>query len=167
MRNSESQVRAFYTYRCLPLLACYKKQEMEKLKIIADQGGLWFSLDGLAPEGGEAQLWLARELHSGITLRYGWMSQQDQEAFVNFLEPITQLGLPVTAVISDKQRELVPAVAHVFSSAKHSFYQLHYRDNTAEPISEADEPIKIEQRQSVRQDFGTLIRTEKVENKAF
>jgi transposase-like protein len=72
-----------------------------------------------------------RELHSGITLRCGWMSQQDQVAFVNFLEPITQLGLPVTAVMSDKQRGLVPAVAEVFSSAKHSFCQLHYLGNAA------------------------------------
>jgi transposase-like protein len=59
------------------------------------------------------------------------MSQQDQVAFVNFLEPITRLGLPVTAVMSDKQRGLVPAVAEVFSSAKHSFCQLHYLGNAA------------------------------------
>ena len=163
VRISEAQVRALYTYRYLPLLACHERHEMEKLKTIADQGGLWFSMDGLAPEGGEAQLWLARELHCGITLRCGWMSQQDQVAFVNFLEPIAQLGLPVTAVMSDKQRGLVPAVAQVFSSAKHSFCQLHYLGNAAEPISEADEAMKIELRQSVRQEVGTLIRTEKVE----
>jgi hypothetical protein len=163
MRISESQVRAIYTYRYLALLACHERQQMEQLKTIAVRGGLWLSLDGLAPEGGEAQLWVVRELQSGITLRSGWMSQQDQGAFVNFLQPIAETGLPVTAVMSDKQRGLVPAIAEVFSSAKHSFCQTHYLGNAAEPIGEADEAMKIELRQGVRQEIGALIRQEKVE----
>jgi len=161
---SETQVRAIYNYRYLPLLACHERQQMEGLKTIAFEGGLWLSLDGLAPEGGEAQLWLVRELRSGITLRSGWMSQQDQTAFVNFLQPIAELGLPVTVVMSDKQRGLVPAIAEVFSGAKHSFCQAHYLGNAAEPICEADEAMKIELRQGVRQEIGALIRQEKVEN---
>lgn len=161
---SETQVRAIYNDRYLPLLACHERQQMEGLKRIAKQGGLWLSLDGLAPEGGEAQLWLVRELHSGMTMRSGWMSQQDQKAFVNFLQPIAALGLPVTVVMSDKQRGLVPAVAEVFLGAKHSFCQAHYLGNAAEPISQADEAMKIELRQAVRQEIGGLIRQEKVEN---
>lgn len=160
---SETQVRAIYTYRYLPLLACHERQQMERLKTIAAQGGLWLSLDGLAPEGGEAQLWVVRELQSGVTLRCGWMSQQDQSAFVNFLQPIAQMGLTVARVMSDKQRGLVPAIAEVFSGAKHSFCQTHYLGNAAEPISEADEAMKIKLRQGVRQKIGTLIRQEKVE----
>jgi len=160
---SETQVRAIYTYRYLPLLACHERQQMERLKTIAVQGGLWLSLDGLAPEGGEAQLWLVRELQSGVTLRCGWMSQQDQSAFVNFLQPIAKMGLTVAMVMSDKQRGLVPAIAEVFSGAKHSFCQMHYLGNAAEPISEADEAMKIELRQGVRQEIGALIRQEKVE----
>jgi hypothetical protein len=140
------------------------QRQMEGLKTVAVQGGLWLSLDGLAPEGGEAQLWLVRELRSGVTLRSGWMSQQSQTAFVNFLQPIAELGLPVTVVMSDKQRGLVPAIAEVFSGAKHSFCQAHYLGNAAEPISEADEAMKIELRQGVRQEIGALIRQEKVEN---
>ena len=160
---SESQVRAIYNYRYLPLLACYERQHMEKLETIAATDGLWLSLDGLAPEGGEAQLWLVRELHSGITFRSGWMSQQNQAAFVNFLQPIADYGLPVSLVMSDKQRGLVPAVAEVFKNAKHLFCQVHYLGNVAEPISAADEAMKIELRQGVRQEIGALVRQEKVE----
>jgi hypothetical protein len=36
---------------------------------------LIIALDGLAPEGGEPQLWFIRELTSGLTLRSGWLSQ--------------------------------------------------------------------------------------------
>jgi hypothetical protein len=103
---SETQVRAIYHQRYLPLRACHERQAMERVKAVAEQGGLWLTLDGLTPEGEEAQLWLVRELHSGVVLRSGWMSQQDQTAFVNFLQPIAALRLPVTAVLSDKQRGL-------------------------------------------------------------
>jgi hypothetical protein len=161
---SETQVRAIYTYRYLALLACQERQQMKQLEAIAAQGGLWLSLDGLAPEGGEPQLWVVREMRSRITLRSGWMSQQDQGSFVNFLQPIAMLGLPVTEVMSDKQRGLVPAVAKVFSSAKHSFCQMHYLSNAAEPMSVADEAMKIDLRQGVREKIGALIRQEKFEN---
>jgi hypothetical protein len=103
-------------------------------------------------------------MRSRITLRSGWMSQQDQGSFVNFLQPIAALGLPVTEVMSDKQRGLVPAVAKVFSSAKHSFCQMHYLSNAAEPMSVADEAMKIDLRQGVREEIGALIRQEKFEN---
>jgi hypothetical protein len=66
--------------------------------------------------------------------------------------------------MSDKQRGLIPAVAKVFSKAKHSFCQMHYLGNAAEPLREADKAMKIELRQGVREEIGALIRQEKVEN---
>lgn len=72
----------------VPLLACHERKRVGELERVAEQVGLLLTLDGLAPEGGEPQLWVVRELMSGITLRSGWMSQQDEQAFVNFLRPI-------------------------------------------------------------------------------
>jgi len=160
---SESQVRHLYHYRYLPLLACHERQYLEDLKAMAAQSGLLLGLDGLAPEGGEPQLWVVRELQTGLTLRSGWMSQQDQTAFENYLLPIRELDLPIAAVISDKQRGLVPAVATVFPDAKHAFCQMHYLKNAAEPVAEADQTMKITLRKEVRAQVGKLIRREKVE----
>ena len=56
-----------------------------QLREVALRSGLILSLDGLAPEGGEPQLWVVRELTSGLTLRSGWLAKQDEGAFVNFL----------------------------------------------------------------------------------
>lgn len=163
LQISESQVRALYHYRYLPLIACHEREQMERLTEVAQQTGLLVGLDGLAPEGGEAQLWLAREITTGITLRSGWMSQQDQAAFVHFLEPIADLKLPILAIMSDKQRGLVPAVAEVFPEVKHAFCQSHYLSNIAKPIAEADEAMKVTLRKDVREQVGNLIRQEKVE----
>jgi hypothetical protein len=106
---------------------------------------------------------LVRELQTGLILRSGWMSQQDQSAFVHFLQPIADLNWPVLAVMSDKQRGLVPAVAQVFPQSKHAFCQIHYLNNAVAPLAEADEAMKIGLRQAVRALVGPLIRQEKEE----
>ena len=163
LQISEAQVRYLYTYQYQPLLACQERGYLAELARVSAETGLILTLDGLAPEGGEPQLWLVRELRTGKTLRSGWLSEQGQTAFENFLRPIAELGLQVEAVLSDKQRGLVPAIAVVFPEAKHGFCQGHYLTNMAEPIATADEAMKVSLRQSVRHQVGALIRPEQVE----
>lgn len=154
LQISEGQVRHLYHERYMPLMACHERQNLGYLKAVAEQAGLILSLDGLAPEGGEPQLWLVRELQTGLTLRSGWLSQQDQTTFVNFLQPIADMGLWVLAVMSDKQRGLAPAVPQVFPYAKHSFCQIHYLNNAAAPVAEVDEAMKVALRKEVRKEAG-------------
>lgn len=159
----ESEVRLLYHERYLPLLACHERQHLEELKAVSERIGLILSTDGLAPEGGEPQLWVVRELQTGLTLRSGWLSQQDQDTFVNFLQPIADLGLRVAAVVSDKQRGLEPAVPIVFPHAKHGFCQMHYLKNAAAPVAEEDQAMKVTLRKRVRSEVGVLIRREQGE----
>ena len=163
LQISETEVRLLYHERYLPLLACHERQYLAELQAVAEHTGLLLSLDGLAPEGGEPQLWIVRELQLGLTLRAGWLSQQDQTAFVNFLQPIADLGLRVQAVLSDKQRGLEPAIPIVFPEAKHALCQTHYFNNVAAPVAEEDQAMKVTLRQAVRQEVGELLRREKVE----
>jgi hypothetical protein len=106
---------------------------------------------------------VVRELQTGQTLRSGWLSEQGQTAFENFLGPIAEQGLQVAAVLSDKQRGLVPAVAVVFPHTKHAFCQSHYLANIAEPVAQADEAMKVSLRKGIREAIGDLIRPEQVE----
>jgi len=163
LQISESQVRYLYNYQYLPLLACHERGSWSEIERVSAEKGLILTMDGLAPEGGEPQLWLVRELRTGKTLRSGWMSEQGQRAFENFLGPIAEAGLRVEAVISDKQRGLVPAIEVVFPKAKHAFCQSHYLSNIAEPVAKADEAMKVSLRKQVRQEIGALIRPEQVE----
>ncbi len=126
--------------------------------VAQQQGGLIVALDGLAPQGGEPQIWFIRELSSGLTLRSGWLCQQDQPTFEAFLAPLKHLEWPILAVLSDKQTGLVPAVAAVLPHTRHQFCQAHYLRNLAEPLAEADAAFKIALRQSVRQQVGDVLR---------
>ena len=159
VRISESHVRYLYQQVYLPLLACHERQHYDHLAQIAQQqGGLIVALDGLAPQGGEPQLWFIRELSSGLTLRSGWLCQQDQPTFETFLAPLKHLEWPILAVLSDKQRGLVPAVAAVLPNSRHQFCQAHYLRNLAEPLAEADAAFKMALRQSVREQVGDGLR---------
>lgn len=160
---SESQIRHLYAYRYLPLLASHERSHWERLEQISKEWGLILSLDGLAPEGGEPQLWVVRELQTGLTLRSGWMSEQGQSAFENFLSPIAEANLKITAILSDKQRGLLPAIGSVFPNVRHAFCQSHYFKNIAEPAASADETMKVTLRKAVRERSGALIRPEHVE----
>lgn len=161
---SESQVRYLYYQRYHPLLACHEREHLAQLRRVSEQSGLLVSLDGLAPDGGEPQLWVVRELRTGLTLRSGWMSRQDQTAFEHFLRPIAALDLRMAAILSDKQRGLLPAVQTVFPGVRHAFCHPHYLKNIAEPIAEADQEMKVTLRKAVRRAAGDLIRAEQVEN---
>ena len=94
---SESQVRHLYQERYLPLLASQERTRWDELEQVSQEFGLILSLDGLAPEGGEPQLWVVRELQTGVTLRSGWLSEQGQHAFENFLRPIVETDLTVSS----------------------------------------------------------------------
>ena len=159
IRISESHVRYLYQQVYLPLLACHERQHHAHLAQCATQhGGLIIALDGLAPQGGEPQIWFIRELASGLTLRSGWLCQQDQPTFEAFLAPLQHLEWPILAVLSDKQTGLVPAVATVLPHSRHQLCQAHYLRNLAEPLAEADAAFKGVLRQQVRQQVGALTR---------
>src|SRR5881296_676148 len=161
VRISASHVGYLYQQVYLPLLACHERQHRDRLAQIAtQQGGLIVALDGLAPQGGEPQLWFIRELASGLTLRSGWLCQQDQTTFEAFLEPLKHLEWPILAVLSDKQTGLVPAVATVLPNSRYQFCQAHYLRNLAEPLAEADAAFKGALRHHVRQQVGDMIRQE-------
>jgi hypothetical protein len=161
VRISESHVGYLSQQAYLPLLACHERQHRAHLAQIAtQQGGLIVALDGLAPQGGEPQIWFIRELSSGLTLRSGWLCQQDQAPFEAFLTPLTHLEWPILAVVSDKQTGLVPAVATVLPHSRYQFCQAHYLRNLAEPLAEVDAAFKVELRQTVREQIGDLIRQE-------
>jgi len=159
--SSASHVRDLSQSFSLPLLACHERQPRDRLAQVAKaQGGVIIALDGLAPQGGAPQSWGMRELSTGLTLRSGWLCQQDQPTFEAFLEPLKPLEWPMLAVLSDKPTGVVPAVATGLPHRRHQLCQAHSRRHLAEPLAEADAAVKGELRQRVRQPVGHVIRQE-------
>jgi len=159
---SLSEVRHLYQHLFLPLLACHERPHTQRLAQAAHtHGGLVLALDGLAPEGGEPQLWCIRELLTGVVLRSGWLARQDQVTFLAFLQPLRELAWPIRAVVSDKQRGLLPAIATLLPSTPHQFCQGHYLRNLAEPLAALDSALNVTLRAAVRTELGPLLRADR------
>lgn len=135
IRVSERHVSNLYR-EYLALLACAEQLDVDKLLAAAAKyGGLIVSADGLEPEGGQPQLWVAREVLTGTLLAAGWLPRVDAGTIEDFLAPVKALNLPVLATVSDKQRALINALEAIWSGLPHQYCQAHYLSNAMTQMS--------------------------------
>jgi len=165
IRVSERHLRTLYQeYQAL--LACADRLDVEALKEAAEKyGGLILSVDGLEPEGGQPQLWVAREILTDTLLAAGWLPRVDETTLTAFLAPVKELNLPWLATLSDKQVSLVNALNATWKDVPHQFCQAHYLSNAVTPIYAADEHMKTQMRKQVRAKAGVIIRQTQAEAK--
>ena len=78
-------------------------EQLARLRAVAEQSGLLLSLDGLAPEGGEPQLWVVRELQTGLTPPRakcaGRIEHYCTRSFSNIQRPLADQFWPVPAIV--------------------------------------------------------------------
>lgn len=149
---SERQVDYLYNHYQI-LLGCVGVQDKSRLVEVAEKhGGLKLSLDGLSPEGGSEQLWVVREVESGITLVVGWLERVNHETLKQLLKPVEDLGLPIVATVSDKQSCVKKALEELWPDMPHQWCQPHYLGNLASPLYEQDRSLKTEMRQTIREE---------------
>jgi hypothetical protein len=148
------------------LLACAERLDVNELRAAAaEYGGLILSVDGLEPEGGQPQLWVARKVLTGTILAAGWLPRVDEDTLKEFLAPVKALDLPFLATVSDKQRALINALDATWLDLPHQYCQAHYLSNAVTPIYEADEHVKTQLRKQVRAEAGITMRKVQAEAK--
>ncbi len=162
---SERHLRTLYQ-EYLALLSCADRLDVEELKEAAQKyGGLILSIDGLEPEGGQPQLWVAREILTDTILAAGYLPRVDETTLKAFLEPVKALDLPWLATVSDKQVALINALHATWEQLPHQYCQAHYLSNAITPIYEADEHMKTQMRKQVRAQAGVIMRQTQAEAK--
>ena len=165
IRVSERHLRTLYQ-EYLALLSCADRLDVEALKEATDKyGGLILSIDGLEPEGGQPQLWVAREILTDTLLGAGWLPRVDEPTLTAFLTPVEALDLPWLATVSDKQSALINALNATWDQLPHQYCQAHYLSNAVTPIYEVDEHMKTQMRKQVRAKAGVTMRQTQVETK--
>jgi Transposase, Mutator family len=116
---------------------------------VAAHGGLILAVDGLAPDPGDAQLWVVREVLSGAVLGAAPLPSASAAALVDLLRPVRAAGVPVLGVVSDAQAALRLAVADVFPGVPHQLCQWHALKEAAEPLWAADRRLVAEAKQAL------------------
>ena len=143
----------------LALLGGANRLDVEALKVAAAQyGGLILTVDGLEPEGGQPQLWVARELLSNTVLAAGWLPRVDETTLKAFLAPVKALDLPWLAMVSDKQSALVNALQATWDELPHQYCQAHYLGNAITAVYEADRTMNTQIGKGTRTKIGAPVR---------
>lgn len=136
------------------LMGCSTRLDKQRLeKIVEERGGLQISIDGLEPEGAAEQLWVVREVQTGITLVVGWLPRVNHETLMALLEPVQELGLPILSTVSDKQGSVRKALETMWPDMPHQWCQSHYLGNTTRPIYERDSSLKTDMRKTIRKEI--------------
>ena len=133
------------------LVGCSSRLDKQELvEIVKKRGGLRISLDGLAPEGASEQLWVVREVQTNRTLVVGWLPKVNHETLMALLKPVQELGLPISATVSDKQASIRKALEEMWPDMPHQWCRSHYLGNSTRPIYDQDSALKTEMRKTIR-----------------
>jgi len=104
---------------------------MERLR---KQGAILPMVDGVQFGSGEPVLYLLFDALSGQLLFAEQKVCRAAEDLAPFIAQLNQLNLPIIAVVSDKEKGLVPAIQTALPGVPHQYCQLHYIANAAKPM---------------------------------
>jgi hypothetical protein len=84
----------------------------------------------------------------------------------NFKEIETLFSVPIVAVISDKQRNIVNAVKRFKPDIPHVYCQYHFLNHVIEPIASKDSHLKTTLKKAVRQ-FSIVVHSNQADSNDF
>lgn len=121
--------------------------------------GLFLAVDALKPEKGNTALYVVRDLTFGLVLHVTPLLSADHLTLEQqVLQPVRALGYRVRGIVSDDEKALVLAVAHVWPGIAHQTCQLHCLQDAATPIAAADQTFKKALKQAMRGPFYAACR---------
>jgi len=109
---------------------------------------LCLSMDGIAPERGNAILYVIREVQSQEILFARYLEHSDSVHLVSdLLEPLKEflekLSIPIGGWIIDKQPGFISAIESVFDNPIH-LCQSHFLKSMGKPVQQADSELAKE-----------------------
>jgi hypothetical protein len=109
------------------------------------------SLDGAQPKKGRPALWIFSDRITGHVLLTELLNSAAAPILVNKMREIEEkFGVPIKAVISDKQKNIVNAVRDFNKDIPHVYCQYHFLDHIMDPISVKDTNLAKTLKKAVR-----------------
>ena len=118
------------------------------LEILRRQGVIVPVIDGVQFGEGDPVLYLIIDAISKRPLFGKELFCRSAEDLVPFIRQLNEIDVPILAVVSDKEKGLVPAIAEALPGTPHQLCQLHYVGNAAKPMDEDLKALGAEIRQT-------------------
>lgn len=106
----------------------------ERRAELRDQGGIVLMADGVQFDDRAPVLYVAWDAISGTPLFSERKPFRSEDDLRPILERVKAMGVKVLAIVSDKEKGLVPAVQAVFPDVPYQFCQTHFMKNCAKPL---------------------------------
>lgn len=126
-------------------------QDEKVLQEIQANGKIILSLDGAQPVKKEPSLWVFSDRLTGNILLAVNLESAPANVLIDLFRRIENLyGVPIIAVISDKQKNIVNAVKEFKPNIPHAYCQYHFLNHVVEPIAAKDSHLRKILRKAVR-----------------
>jgi len=133
----------------LALCSCQAGVTDAKLvKILKKQGVIVPVIDGVQFGEGDPVLYLIIDAISKRPLFGKELFCRSADDLVPFVAQLKEIDVPILAVVSDKEKGLVPAIGEALPGTPHQLCQLHYVGNAAKPMDEDLKALGAEIRQT-------------------
>ena len=125
-------------------------RDRRRTEALKRQGGIILAIDGLQPEKGHDTLYLFRDAISHTNLLTRTLSNSSSTSLAALIDEVKGLGIPILAVVTDKQQSLVLAVDKALPGIPHQLCQFHFFRNLAQPVMDADRAMKKRIKKTLR-----------------
>jgi hypothetical protein len=123
----------------------------ETLRLVSKNGRIILSLDGAQPKKGRPAFWAFTDRLTGRILLTRYLETASAPVLVDLFKEIEDLyNVPIVAVISDKQRNIVNAVQDFRQGLRHVYCQYHFLHHIREPIAAKDSHLLTVLRSSIK-----------------
>lgn len=158
---SESTVRNICQYFEMAGLQHKNKEVREKVR---KNGKIFLSLDGAQPIEGESALWIFTDRLSETVLLARLLESAPADILQEIYAEIeNKFKVPIAAVISDKQPNIVNSVKKFNPTIPHVYCQYHFLNHIAAPINAKDSHLRTTLKKTVRS--FSLVQNEPAESK--
>ncbi|MDI6793617.1 MAG: transposase [bacterium] len=93
-------------------------------------------IDGIQFGPGDPVLYLIIDALSRYPLFGKEMFCRNADELEPFIAQLKQMDIPILAVVSDKEKALVPAIKNALPGVPHQLCQIHYLGNAAKPMED-------------------------------
>jgi len=120
-------------------------------KDVANNGRIFLSLDGAQPIEGEPALWIFTDRLTDNVLLARLLESAPAEVLIEIYEEIEEkFGVPIEAVVSDKQQNIINSIQQFKPDIAHVYCQYHFLTHIAEPLEAKDSRLRTTLRKTIR-----------------
>lgn len=124
--------------------------DLETRRLVKSEGKIVLSLDGAQPKKGRPAFWAFTDRITGRILLTRYLEKAPASIIKKLLAWIEKTyEVPIVAVISDKQRNIVNAIREYNPTIKHAYCQYHFLDHIREVIESKDSHLLTSLRSKV------------------